>query len=154
MYSTEYIYYRILNWNVITVLPLKTCQTTMRYSSKFNYLLGFIGFDLLMITKFQWIVINLALILCTFIYINLRLRPLRLTSLSQQQRDDEQNRKHGKLLYTSSIVIYNRVWFIKTYEKIIWNFRCWNSCTKVNSVQTTENTQYIKGNVKWSYKRK
>lgn len=62
-----------------------------------------------MITKFQWIIINLALILCIFIYINLSLKPLCLKNLKQQRKDDEQDRKHERLFYVSAIVIYNRV---------------------------------------------
>ncbi|VDM11088.1 unnamed protein product [Wuchereria bancrofti] len=88
--------------------------------------LYFPGFDLLMITKFQWIVINLALVLFFLIYINLRSKSLCLTSLSQQRKVDEQNRKHEKLSYASSIVIYNRI--PKTGSTTLTNAIMYNLC--------------------------
>ncbi|MCP9260233.1 Protein, isoform A [Dirofilaria immitis] len=78
------------------------------------------NFDSLMITKFQWIVINLILILCTFIYINIHLRQLCLTNLNQQRMGDE------KLSYISSIVIYNRI--PKTGSTTFTNAVMYNLC--------------------------
>lgn len=104
-------YYGIICYRVLTVLI-----NIAVHLLAFSYPTDFAGFDPLMITKLQWIVINLVLTLFTFIYINLHVRSLCLINLKQQRKDDEQQeRKHEKLLYTSSIVLYNRVRFNETY---------------------------------------
>ncbi|VDN83786.1 unnamed protein product [Brugia pahangi] len=79
-----------------------------------------------MITKFQCIVINLALVLFFFIYINLHSKSLYLTNLSQQRKVDEQDRKYEKLSYASSIVIYNRI--PKTGSTTLTNAIMYNLC--------------------------